>query len=127
MFLKDVIIANGEVPLSIDINPIDQIVKSSKVVIDALGVFEAEPIFKATNNAGKFLDVRFEHSDVLWPWSGFLALYIYVREEASSLADTATGEVSFTIVSPPMPEETEDRRSLVTMPLTVEIIPTPPR
>lgn len=92
-----------------------------------VGKFEAPPLFKATNGAGKHLDVRFEHSDILWPWSGFLALYIYVRTEASSLSDTAMGEVSFTIVSPPMPGEEQHRKSLVKLPITVEIIPTPPR
>lgn len=71
--------------------------------------------------------MRFEHSDVLWPWSGYLALYIYVRTDAASMADVATGEVSFTIVSPPMPGEEVDRKSVVTLPITVEIIPTPPR
>ena len=91
------------------------------------GTFEAEPIFKATNSAGKYLDVRFEHSDVLWPWSGYLALYIYVRTEAASMSDTATGEISFTIVSPPMLGEEQPRKSKVILPLTVEIIPTPHR
>lgn len=91
------------------------------------GVFEAEPLFVPTDEGGKLLDVRFEHSDLLWPWSGFLAIYIYVRPEGESFNGTASGEASFTIVSPPMPGETEDRKSVVRLPLTVNIIPTPPR
>ena len=93
----------------------------------AAGSFEAEPLFTPTDDGGKFLDVRFEHSDQLWPWSGFLALYIYVRPEGSAFNGTAAGEVSFTVVSPPMPGEAEDRKSLVKMPLTLAVIPTPPR
>lgn len=73
------------------------------------------------------MDVRFEHSDLLWPWSGFLALYVYVRAEGKTFNGTATGEASFTIISPPMPGETEERKSKVTLPITVAIIPTPPR
>ena len=93
----------------------------------AAGSFEAEPLFTPTDDGGKFLDVRFEHSDQLWPWSGFLALYIYVRPEGSAFNGTAAGEVSFTVVSPPMPGEAEDRNSLVKLPITVAVIPTPPR
>ena len=84
-------------------------------------------MFTPTDNGGKHLDVRFEHSDLLWPWSGFLALYIYVRPSGSTFNGTASGEVSFTIVSPPMPGELSERLSLVTLPITVAVIPTPPR
>jgi membrane-bound transcription factor site-1 protease len=84
-------------------------------------------LYVPTNEGGKFLDVRFEHSDLLWPWSGFLALYVYVRSEGSAFNGTATGEATFTIVSPPMPGETEDRRSTVKLPITVAVIPVPPR
>ncbi len=91
------------------------------------GIFEAEPLFIPTNEGGKLLDVRFEHSDLLWPWSGFLALYVYVRAEGEAFNGTATGEASFTIISPPMPGETEERKSKVILPITVAVIPTPPR
>lgn len=48
------------------------------------GVFAEEPTFISTNDGGKLLDVRFEHSHLLWPWSGFLALYIRVSPEGAS-------------------------------------------
>ena len=47
------------------------------------GTFAEEPIFTSTNEGGRFLDVRFERSLQLWPWSGFLALYIRVTQEGS--------------------------------------------
>ena len=95
--------------------------------IQPAGVFEAEPLFTPTDEGGKYLDVRFEHSDMLWPWSGFLALYVYVRPEGAAYNGTASGEASFTIISPPMPGETEKRTSLVKFPIKAAIIPTPPR
>ena len=91
------------------------------------GKFEGPPVFKSTNDPGSFLSVKFEYSDVLWPWSGFLALFIRVLPEAAALEDTATGEVTFSIISPPAPGGTAVRRSSVTVPLTIHIIPTPPR
>ncbi len=47
------------------------------------GTFAEEPVFTSTNEGGRFLDVRFERSLQLWPWSGFLALYIRVTQEGS--------------------------------------------
>lgn len=91
------------------------------------GKFEGEPKFTPVDEGGKLLDVRFEHSTQLWPWSGFLALYIRVRAEGSTFNGTASGTVNFTIVSPPMPGETELRRSTVLLPINVAVIPTPPR
>ena len=91
------------------------------------GRFEGAPVFKSTNVPGQYLSVKFEYSSVLWPWSGFLALFIRVLPEAAAVDDIASGEVSFTIVSPPAPGSTAVRRSSVTFPLTVRIAPTPPR
>lgn len=97
------------------------------MVCFSAGQFEGPPVFKSSNVAGQYLSVKFEYSRVLWPWSGFLALFIRVLPEASSVDDIASGEVSFTVVSPPAPGSTAVRRSSVTVPVTVRIIPTPPR
>lgn len=48
------------------------------------GVFAEEPTFISTNEGGRLLDVRFEHSNLLWPWSGFLALYVRVSPEGAT-------------------------------------------
>ena len=53
-----------------------------RVVLSA-GTFAEEPIFTSTNLGGRFLDVRFERSLQLWPWSGFLALYIRVTQDGA--------------------------------------------
>lgn len=50
-----------------------------------------------------------------------------VRPDHALLEATAHGEVRLTVVSAPGPGEKEDRRSDIVVPLTVPIIPTPPR
>ena len=57
------------------------------------GKFEGEPAFTATDAGGKLLDVRFEVSDLLWPWSGYLALYLRVRAGGAKYEGTASGQV----------------------------------
>jgi hypothetical protein len=70
---------------------------------------------------------QFEYSEQLWPWSGYLALYLRVKDEGADFLGTASGTVSFTVVSPPGPGEAAQRHSLVSVPLTAAIIPTPHR
>ena len=73
------------------------------------------------------LDIRFDHSEVLWPWSGFLAFYIRVVPEAANYHGVAQGTISFVITSPPKRGETGARTSPVSMQIKLQIIPTPPR
>jgi membrane-bound transcription factor site-1 protease len=41
------------------------------------------PVFTATDEGGKLLHVTFQYSNVIWPWSGYLAVFIEVRGETS--------------------------------------------
>ena len=84
-------------------------------------------MFKPTNDAGNMLSLSFEHSDVLWPWSGYLAIYISVLPEAGSLDAVAAGQITFDLVSPPAKGSTEVQKSGVVLPIKVQIMPTPPR
>lgn len=43
------------------------------------GRFSEEPKFIPSSGLGELIDIQFAHSDVLWPWSGYLALYITVK------------------------------------------------
>lgn len=70
----------------------------------AAGRFEVEPSFAASNAAGKLLDVRFEHSEQLWPWSGYLALYLRVVDAGAAATGTAEGQVSALRRQRPAPE-----------------------
>ena len=61
------------------------------------------------------LDVRFECSTQLWPWSGYLALFLRVKD----------GDASFS--GPAALGERKERGSEVTMQLILNIIPIPKR
>ncbi|XP_064467779.1 membrane-bound transcription factor site-1 protease-like isoform X2 [Ornithodoros turicata] len=76
---------------------------------------------------GQFLELAFAHPEVLWPWSGFLAIHFSVSADAADFEGTAQGHVSLTVESPPGDGETEQRRSEITLPIKAKIIPTPPR
>ncbi|XP_025115476.1 membrane-bound transcription factor site-1 protease-like [Pomacea canaliculata] len=76
---------------------------------------------------GDLVEVAFSASSHLWPWSGFLAISITATKAAESWEGIAKGQVNLTIESPPDEDEKEPRRSTVTLPIRVKIIPTPPR
>ena len=91
------------------------------------GYYSQEPTFTPSNEAGRMLDIRFDHSDVLWPWSGFLAFYIRVVPEAASYHGIAQGTISFVVSSPAAQGEAATRTSPVSMQIKLQIVPTPPR
>lgn len=75
-------------------------------IINGMGVtgrLTGPPLFKPTDEGGKHLHLSFEWSEDLWPWSGYLALFIRVLPSGSGYSGVATGEISFTVVSPPLP------------------------
>lgn len=43
------------------------------------GKFDGVPVYEGTNEGGKLLHVTFKYSEVLWPWSGYLGIFIEVR------------------------------------------------
>jgi membrane-bound transcription factor site-1 protease len=47
--------------------------------LDAAGRFAGPPSFEAGDEGGRLLEVSFEWGDVLWPWSGYLAIFIEAR------------------------------------------------
>ncbi|CAG0924790.1 unnamed protein product, partial [Notodromas monacha] len=63
---------------------------------------------------GHFLKVNFTYSEVLWPWSGYLAVSISVSSEAKGWEGVAQGHVTLVVESPPLDGETEPRRSNLT-------------
>ena len=64
---------------------------------------------------------------VLWPWSGHLALYLRVLPEGQNFTGEAAGKVSFSVISPGLRGEAQPRRSRVSLPIKLQIVPTPPR
>ena len=79
------------------------------------------------DDLGAHLDVRFAFSETLWPYSGFLALYVRVKDDAATKSGVASGRVRFTVASPGARGETKLRVSEVEMTLKVNVVPTPSR
>ena len=77
-----------------------------------LGWLEGPPAWEP-KSGGNHLDVAFDYPAKLWPWSGYLALYLRVAQSGTGYRGTAEGVVSFTVVSPPGKGETQERRSKV--------------
>ena len=102
-------------------------------------------------NLSPLLEVRFEHSERLYPWSGFLAVYLHVVDSAAARAfdGVVRGEIEVTVASPRAMVGDGDRRggkkssaslssssetagddeitSTVTIPVVARVVPTPPR
>lgn len=73
---------------------------------------------------GEHIDVAITHSDVLWPWSGWLAVAITVPSTSHDWQGIAQGHILLTVESD---GAGKPRQSTVTLPLQAKVIPTPPR
>uniref|UniRef100_A0A061RBV8 Membrane-bound transcription factor site-1 protease n=1 Tax=Tetraselmis sp. GSL018 TaxID=582737 RepID=A0A061RBV8_9CHLO len=108
-----------------------QPVMFNMTVLNGMGVtgeFSREPVWVPDRGSmAEHLEVRFAYSQRLWPWSGFLALYISVLPSGQNERGEARGHVEFTISSPPAPGESAPQQSRVSFPLKAHIVPTPRR
>lgn len=98
-------------------------------VINGMGVagsFFGEPQWLPGRN-GEVLDIAFTYSEILWPWSGYLALHIRVNEAGAEFEGEAEGLVQFVVVSPPSVGEDRPRYTSLQLPVKVNVIPTPAR
>lgn len=98
-------------------------------VLNSMGVageFIGTPQFRPGTN-GNFLEISYTHSDLLWPWTGWLGVHVQVAKEAAEWEGEAEGLIVFTIQSPAGEGEVSPRQSTVEVPLKVRVIPTPPR
>eukprot|EP00898_Chlorokybus_atmophyticus_P007485 jgi/Chlat1/7738/Chrsp66S07212 len=99
-------------------------------ILNGMGVtgwLESPPVWEFSGEHAALLDVQFTYPDVLWPWSGYLGLYIRVKPEGATYAGTVEGRVTFTVVSQPQHGETQERQCSLIMPIKAQVIPTPPR
>lgn len=81
----------------------------------------------ALNGNGEHIDISLTHCDVIWPWSGWLAVSITVPASSKNWQGIAQGHITLTVQSPATNEEDNFKSSTVKLPLKVKIIPTPPR
>ncbi|XP_020286864.1 membrane-bound transcription factor site-1 protease isoform X2 [Pseudomyrmex gracilis] len=76
------------------------------------------------NGNGERIDVAITHSDILWPWSGWLAVSITVPSTSQDWQGIAQGHITLTVESD---GAGKPRQSIVKLPLQAKVIPTPPR
>ena len=72
-------------------------------ILNALSVaseLSATPVWRPGAN-GELLQLRFTHSAVVWPWTGFLGVSLQVAPEGASFKGTATGVVVVQLNSVP--------------------------
>ncbi|KAL1517236.1 hypothetical protein ABEB36_001026 [Hypothenemus hampei] len=80
-----------------------------------------------TPQQGHLLDVAISYSEILWPWSGWLAVSLSVSSNGASYEGYAQGHITLFVESPPENGEIEVRTSTVELPIRAKIVPTPPR
>lgn len=84
------------------------------------------PVFTPTDDGGRHLDVRFGVCADLWPWSGFLGVYLRVKPDGAAFTGVARGTIDLTIASDG--DATHGpRASKVVIPVAVDVVPPPPR
>ena len=95
-------------------------------ILNALGAYgyvARPPRWVGTTNGDK-VAVQFEVSETLWPWSGWLAVSLRVVSTAATFDGVVEGTIEMTVGS----EAGSGRQgSELSLPVTVRVIPTPPR
>ncbi|XP_051131575.1 subtilisin-like protease SBT6.1 isoform X2 [Andrographis paniculata] len=92
-----------------------------------IGYVGGPPVWHPSNEEGNLLSIHFTYSNVIWPWTGFLALYLQIKEEGVHFSGEIEGNVTVNIYSPPAPGEKNTRRSTCVLHLRLKVIPTPQR
>uniref|UniRef100_A0A915B2A3 Peptidase S8/S53 domain-containing protein n=2 Tax=Parascaris univalens TaxID=6257 RepID=A0A915B2A3_PARUN len=73
---------------------------------------------------GDLLKIAITYPDLLWPWSGYMAVAMSVAQDGISYEGTAAGRITITVTAD---EHGMKKRAVATFMVRVRIIPTPPR
>ncbi|XP_010254111.1 PREDICTED: subtilisin-like protease SBT6.1 [Nelumbo nucifera] len=92
-----------------------------------IGYVEAPPSWHPSDEVGNLLNIHFTYSEVIWPWTGYLALHMQIREEGAQFSGIIEGNVTVTVYSPPPHGEKNPRRTTCVLQLKLKVVPTPPR
>lgn len=85
------------------------------------------PSWHPSTEEGNLLSIKFSYSEVIWPWTGFLALHMQIKEEGSQFSGEIEGNVTLQVSSPPSLGEKVFRISTCILKLRLKVVPTPPR
>ncbi|XP_022897569.1 subtilisin-like protease SBT6.1 [Olea europaea var. sylvestris] len=91
------------------------------------GYIESPPAWHPLNEEGNLISIHFTYSDIIWPWTGFLALHVQIKEEGAQFSGEIEGNVTVKIYSPPAQGEKLPRSSTCFLSLKLKVVPTPPR
>ncbi|XP_024964331.1 subtilisin-like protease SBT6.1 isoform X1 [Cynara cardunculus var. scolymus] len=92
-----------------------------------IGYVESRPVWHPANEESNLLSIHFTYSDVIWPWTGYLALHMQIKEEGAQFSGEIEGNVTVKIYSPPALGEKSFRHSTCVLHLKLKVVPTPPR
>ncbi|XP_068328290.1 subtilisin-like protease SBT6.1 isoform X2 [Pyrus communis] len=92
-----------------------------------IGYVESPPTWHPSDDVGNLLSIHFTYSEVIWPWTGYLALHMQIKEEGAQFSGEIGGNVTLRVYSPPALGETDIRISTCVLQLKLNIVPTPPR
>ncbi|WMV52056.1 hypothetical protein MTR67_045441 [Solanum verrucosum] len=92
-----------------------------------IGYVESPPTWHPSNHEGNLVSIRFTYSDVICPWSGYLALHMQIKEEGAQFSGEIEGNITVKIYSPPAVGEKSRRSSTCALHLKLQVIPTPSR
>lgn len=92
-----------------------------------IGYVDGSPSWHPLNEDGNLLNIHFTYSEVIWPWTGYLALHMQIKEEGAQFSGVIEGNVTVKVYSPPSSGEKAVRTSTCVLQLRLKVIPTPPR
>ncbi|KAL3839876.1 hypothetical protein ACJIZ3_024467 [Penstemon smallii] len=92
-----------------------------------IGYVESPPAWHPSNEEGNILSIHFAYSEVIWPWTGYLAIHMQIKEEGAKFHGEIEGNVTVKVYSPPGQGEKNPRRSTCVLHLKLKVVPTPER
>ncbi|KAK3041678.1 hypothetical protein RJ639_001488 [Escallonia herrerae] len=99
-------------------------------ILNGMGVIghvESPPMWHPSDEEGNLLSIHFTYSDVIWPWTGYLAVHMQIKEEGALFSGEIEGNVTLRVFSPPTQGEKDRRSSTCVLQLKLKVVPTPPR
>ncbi|KAG6389367.1 hypothetical protein SASPL_150835 [Salvia splendens] len=66
-----------------------------------IGYVDGPPMWLPDSEEGNLLNIQFTYSDVIWPWTGYLALHMQIKEEGVHFSGEIEGNVTVNVYRPP--------------------------
>ncbi|XP_047170954.1 subtilisin-like protease SBT6.1 isoform X1 [Vigna umbellata] len=92
-----------------------------------IGYIESPPTWHPFDEEGNLLSIHFTYSEIIWPWTGYLALHMQIKEEGAQFSGKIEGNVTLKVSSPPAQGEKDPQVSICVLQLKLNVVPTPQR